>query len=53
MKNIRIKSIKGFIRMKYEQYMMRKLSKLLTKFYSNKDLEWYPEYLIQKRRILK
>lgn len=45
---MKIKTIKGFIRMKYEQYLMRKLRKLLIKFYSNNDLEWYPEYLIER-----
>jgi hypothetical protein len=50
MKNIRIKSIRGFIRMKYEQHMVRKLSKLIDKFYSDDDLSWWPEYLIEKRR---
>ena len=50
MKNIRIKTIKGFICMKYEQYLMRKLNRLLNRFYSNSDLEWYPEYLINKMK---
>lgn len=45
---IRIKSLKGFIEMKKEQYMMRKLDKIIQYFRSNDSLSDWPEYAIGK-----
>lgn len=37
-----------FLKMKYEQLMMRKFDRILEKMMRNKELEWYPDYILHK-----
>jgi len=37
--------IKGFLKMKYEQYMIRKLDRLADAFFKNENLKWYLDNL--------
>lgn len=39
----------SFIRMKYEQYMMRKLDRLLNRFEKNERLRWYPDFIMHEK----
>lgn len=36
----------SFLKMKYEQHMMRRFNRLLNKMRENENLAWYPEFAI-------